>query len=208
MRVRVRIEGYGSGMLMSPMKQETLLQIRAGTTPAKNTRWTVEEEAASKLSRDEDGILGIPADNLMACLILGSQKGKVKIGRTQLSTLESTQLWDMIEIEEDWLALIDPDTGEEAGWKPHLAPGKGERGKTVAIVRPRFPKWAIDLTVELDAEEIDEATTQQVFYFAGRKAGLGDWGPRKRGKYGRFRVTKWEKLDPESAGSGEEASPT
>ena len=57
-------------------------------------------------------------------------------------------------------------------------------------VRPRFDKWELEFTIECIDDRISESVIKEVLEYAGLYCGIGDMRPR----YGRFKVTKFQKI--------------
>jgi hypothetical protein len=56
-------------------------------------------------------------------------------------------------------------------------------------------KWRIAFTVKFDDNrEVDQSTIVKLVEIAGRKIGLCDWRPQKKGRFGRFVIEKIELL--------------
>lgn len=179
--------GSISPLLMNPMTDEVLEGIRTKTSPPKRTDWTREEEASTKLYRD-NGSIGIPSLNLFACLVEAGRL--VKVNGKQISTASSTTLPSFLSIEEFFL----PFKGNPK-WVADLRRGTNEKGQAVPIVRPRFDNWKIDATLEIDEKEVNEDTVRTLMDIAGKKVGLCDFRPNKKGPFGRFMLTSWVQLD-------------
>lgn len=182
-----------SPLLMNPMPDEALEGIRTKTSPPKRLDWTREEEASTKLYRDDDGCFGIPSLNLYACLVEAGRK--VKAGKYQISTKESSILPSFLSIEEFFLRFKD-----DPEWVADMKAGRNEKKQVIAIVRPRFDSWEFDVTLEIDETEVNEETVRTLVETAGKKVGLCDFRPACKGPFGRFAIVKWAKLDGSANG--------
>lgn len=182
-----------SPLLMNPMTDEVLEGIRTKTSPPKRTDWSREEEAKTKLYRDDDGAIGIPSLNLFACLAEAGRQ--VKVNAKQISTASSTLLPSFLSIEGFFL----PFKGDPP-WVADMRRGTNEKGQAVPIVRPRFNIWEFDVTFEIDETEVNEDTVRKLVDIAGKKIGLCDFRPNKKGPFGRFMVAAWVKQDGSNKG--------
>lgn len=54
----------------------------------------------------------------------------------------------------------------------------------VVRTRPRFDKWACDITLLYDEETLNKAVVEELVGLAGEAIGFGDWRP----KFGRFTI--------------------
>jgi hypothetical protein len=153
-----------------------------------------EEVAREKLLADEKGRLGVPADYLLSCLI---QAGRLVPydKKRMLSTKEESLIPGLISIEEDFLPfepegkITDPP-GKT--WVVDIRIGTPPgQDTTMPIIRPKFPKWSFQATLEFDPALISETTVKQLCEVAGR-IGLG--AHRRKGRFGRFRLVNWQIL--------------
>jgi hypothetical protein len=60
--------------------------------------------------------------------------------------------------------------------------------------RAKLPQWKLEFTLLVDADfpvrELD--ILRQILEETGRRIGIGDFRPEKRGRFGKFKVTKFE----------------
>lgn len=63
------------------------------------------------------------------------------------------------------------------------------KGGAVMRVRPRFNEWKLAFSLEIETEILSPSQVHEALVVAGSRVGLSDFRPR----FGRFRVTKWEK---------------
>lgn len=159
-----------------------------GKRPQKVTDKSLRDMARKGLYRGPNDEFGVPAMNLIACLV---EAGRfVKVGRSNLSTAETTTLHGFLRIEGEFLPF--KKQGEEI-WVYDLRRGQmanGTKKTAVGIVRPKFPIWSFDVTLVIDFDEqgINLDTIKQLLRVAGRRCGLGSFRPQKRGPFGMFRV--------------------
>jgi hypothetical protein len=184
--IRSRIEGI-TPLLQNAMSQEVLLAIREKAKKAKNAaKPTLREEADAKVHRMPEGQPHIPVYMLMSCFIGAGQFVRMD-GKRQISTAKSTILPGLLTIEDRWLPL-QPGT-----YEVDIAQGRNPNGgEAVCIVRPRFDEWAFDLTLSVDQSQVSLAVIRELVDIAGSRVGLGDFRPKCKGTFGRFKVVKWE----------------
>lgn len=219
-KMSIELTSLNPGMLMNPKTAEILETLYTGKRSTSLKGETPPHEAAAKkLYVNDDGQIGIPADNLFACLAEAGRMVKYD-GRRSISTASSSLLAGLIEFENDFLPF-----NEGAEWKTSMMGGNLKQGanKTaVAIVRPRFPRWGLTFTMTIDDRFVKEKIIRQLFDVAGNFVGLGDFRPGCKGRWGRFKVAKWEVIErvrpeeeialstggEEEAGDGAEAMAT
>ncbi|MEK7209141.1 MAG: hypothetical protein AAB677_02690 [Patescibacteria group bacterium] len=181
-------------MLQDPSTAELLENLRLGNRPQKRTDWTVEEECGTKFYRSETGRMGVPVHCLIACFVDAGRH--VKVGKKQISTAESTILFDFLEFPEDFCEFLDGDDKGNVPWRPFLSKGnlKNKGTKTaVCLTRPRIAHWRMRFSVIFDdLRGVTEDTVIKLVETAGRKAGLGNWRPNTKGRFGRFTIEKLE----------------
>jgi len=72
-----------------------------------------------------------------------------------------------------------------------LAVNPNTRGRN-AVCRPMLKEWELSFSVIYDTDEIPEEVLKDALDYAGKRVGIGDWRPSKKGTFGRFIVTKFE----------------
>lgn len=148
-------------------------------------RGTPLEQAQSKLYIGLDGGFIIPQPNLMRCLIDGGRFHKV--GKTQLTTAKSSQLYACVDIHGSEIKII-----HKQPWKVDTRavriPATGGR---ILAHRPMFDDWGLAFIVELDTSIVSSKLFRAVVDDAGKRVGLGDFRPATKGPYGKFVVNVW-----------------
>jgi hypothetical protein len=198
--IRVQVQCTGvSPLLMNPATEELLDQLRGRIQKPKNLEWSVEDEAKGKIYM-EDGQIGLPALNLFSCLVEAGRRVKFS-ARTSISTKESTLLPSFLSIEEMFLPFT-----HHSDWRVDKRRGRNPKdGVMVCIVRPRFDEWQFAVTLQIDKTKED--IVKKLVEEAGTSVGLGDFRPARRGLFGRFAVTKWEKLGGDASQDGQRRTP-
>lgn len=67
------------------------------------------------------------------------------------------------------------------------------RGRSMCH-RPRIDKWSLSFTLDIDTTVFDPKIIRLVVDDAGRKIGLGDYRPARKGPFGKFVVTNWSEI--------------
>ena len=148
-------------------------------------RGTPQAICESKLYIGLDGQPMIPQPNLMRALVEGGRF--TKIGKSQITTSKSTQLYSCVDI-----AGAEIPIQHTQPWKVDTRavriPSTGGR---ILAHRPMFDDWQLSFEVELDEQIIGEKIFRQVVDDAGKRIGLGDFRPACKGPYGKFVVISW-----------------
>jgi hypothetical protein len=144
------------------------------------------EIAESKLYIGLDGKPMIPQPNLLRCLVDGGRWHK--IGKTQITTKESSLLYACLDIEGTEIPIK-----HKQPWKVDTRPVviPATKGR-ILCHRPMFDDWQLDFYMELDTSVVGVKLLRTIVDDAGKKVGLGDYRPAKKGPYGRFVVTLWK----------------
>lgn len=152
-------------------------------------------------------ILGIPAANIMRCLmeggamvpVPGGKMGKTFKAQTQSGMMSVEPLWalhvggatikwsEIEKLKELQKFAAHKKAVSDMGFE--LVVKRARVGSTKHIrVRPQFTEWELRGSLAVWDEQIDEKALSQILEFSGRYKGLGDWRPGSRtpGPYGTF----------------------
>lgn len=195
--VKVTVAGI-SPLIMNRMDDETINGLITGVRPPIKKDTPFKDMAVKKIYREDGnggGAIGIPAENLCACLVEAGRS--VKNGKKQISTATTTTIYSMMAVRESFLKFTNLN-GDGEGWVVDKRRGcLHDKGKTTAVglVRPKFMEWQFEFTVEIDETEANEGLIRQLIELAGKKIGLGDFRPTCKGPFGRFKVIGWEPVE-------------
>jgi hypothetical protein len=146
---------------------------------------TPRDQAEPKLYMDDKERPCIPGPNIFACII---EAGKFhKVGKSKLTTQKSSLIPGGVTVN-DILCKIKSRKPWEVDSRSGVIPSTGGR---VMIHRPRFDEWETTFTLDVDTEMFDTNLVRQLVDDAGKRIGLGDFRPARKGPFGRFVVTKW-----------------
>lgn len=181
-----------SPILMNPMTDELLDDLWAGSSRRKvKVERTPAEAAESKVIRNEKGDVGIPAEYLLAALVTAGRHVKYD-ARKNFSTSDASLVPAFVFLED----MFYPFKDQEQKWVVDKRRGvldNGGKKVAVCIVRPRIDAWEFDVTASF--ADIDASKVRQLFEYAGKVAGLGDFRPSCQGPFGRFTISKWEVVE-------------
>lgn len=91
------------------------------------------------------------------------------------------------------LALHDGET--PSTWEVDIQQGRNPNGgEAVCLIRPRFDEWQFSLTIEVDQDQMPLGMARELIDIAGKRIGLLDFRPQRKGIYGRFQVVGWDVL--------------
>jgi hypothetical protein len=186
MRVDVELMGTTS-LIMNKFHDAAAEAATNGTRTSFATadRGTPFEIAEAKIYLGLKGKPMIPQPNLLRCIVNG---GKFhKIGKSQVTTEKKSMLYACIDIEGAEIPLI-----HEQPWRVDtravVIPSTGGR---ILTHRPMFDDWKLKFVLMIDTELMSPKLMRAIVDDAGKRIGLGDFRPDKKGPYGRFVVTLW-----------------
>jgi hypothetical protein len=184
MKIIATISGNNS-ILMNRFHEENEIKVSSGvSTVAIGDRGTPREQAEKKAYRDKKGKLYIPGPNIFSCLI---EAGKFhKVGKSKVTTQKSSLIPAGIIVEDLMCSLGTKDF--EVDSRSVVIPATGGR---IMCHRPRVDNWGLTFTLDVDETMFDPKFVRILVDDAGKKVGLGDWRPQRKGPFGRFKVTKW-----------------
>lgn len=186
--IKCAIQGE-SPLLMNRFTEASAAKVSAGTSVIGiSSKGTPREQAAPRLYTSADGKPILPGPNVFRGLIDAGQFHKA--GRKQITTAKSSLIpagIHLVEIECPILNPFGPVTWEVDS-RSVVNPSTGGR---MMCHRPRFDVWKIEFTLQVDDQMFDEAITRRLVEDMGRKVGLGDFRPSRKGPFGRSMITSW-----------------
>lgn len=185
MLIKVGIAGL-TPLIMNRFDDHAEVQVTAGTRASiRGMKETPREQAKRKAYMDGDGMLFIPGPNIFACLVAAGQFHKS--GRVKLTTHKSSLIPAGLIIV-DHVCSLGTDHWEVDARSVVIPATQGR----VMAYRPRLDEWKTSFTIDLDIDMFSPNFVRLLVDDAGKKIGLGDFRPSRRGPFGRFVVTSWE----------------
>lgn len=209
-QLHVKFRGV-SPILMNPMTEAQLLNLHDSKAyPAVDTKGKKPVEvAAMRLYRNEEGRIGIPATNLFAAIIsagTGFMDPSVKGGKSKLSTQEKSVIPSFLFLETTFCVFtnipkpfdpknglnLDDTLGKTNPFATDMRRGVNRTTKgATAIIRPRIDRWEFEADFSFDASACTQELLRELFGAAGKRCGLGDFRPARKGPFGRFEIAEW-----------------
>jgi hypothetical protein len=190
--INVTIEGT-TPLLMNKFTDAAAVALAAGTSAVMaGNKGTPREQAEKRLYVDESGVLHVPGTNIFRAIIDAGVFHKA--GRAKITTQKSSLVPAAVALVE-LVCPIRVDGGEpkwEVDSRSVVIPSTGGR---VMAHRPRLDRWAISFTLEIDTGMFSTSLVRQLVDDAGKRIGLGDFRPARKGPFGRFVVVKWESVN-------------
>lgn len=158
------------------------------STVFRGDKGTPLEQATGKLYIGHDGKPCIPQPNLLRCIIDAGTF--FKAGKSKVTTMKTSMIPACVGIHGIELPLIhkDPWNVDSRGV---VIPSTGGR---IACHRPSFNDWQINFTLEIDSDMIPVKLVREIVDAAGKRIGLGDFRPARKGPFGKFVVAAWKDM--------------
>lgn len=190
MKIKVTIEGI-TPLLMNRFTEANEVAVSGGTSVSfKGDKGTPRQQAEPKRYADGDGRLYIPGPNIFAALVAAGTFHKA--GKSKLTTMKTSLIPAGIMVDDIVCLIHDGDgvplTGWEVDSRSVVIPATGGR---VMSHRPRVDRWAATFTLDVDGSMFAPNLVRAVVDDAGKKIGLGDYRPARKGPFGRFVVKQW-----------------
>lgn len=181
--IEVTIEGQ-TPLLMNRFTDEAAAELEGGHRPTKKKRLTPRQEAEKSAYMDDKKNLFFPGGNILSCLI---EAGKFfKIGKNKVTTTSGTLLTGGLTLNE----LVCPLGTKQFEVDSRRVVNPSTRG-AVLRHRARVDDWKLSFTLDIDEEIFDVDLIRNIVDAAGKRVGLGDYRPTKKGTFGKFRVVSW-----------------
>ena len=189
--IKVQIEGR-TPLLMNRFSGEAELELSAGHRPTTRKKLPPREAAEQSAYMDrKTKQLYFPGTNILACLI---EAGKFfKLGKNKVTTTSGTLLTGGVHIEE----LVCKFGTKKFEVDSRRVVNPSTRG-AVLRHRARLDKWKLSFTLEVDEEIFAVDLIRDIVDAAGKRVGLGDYRPTKKGTFGKFKVSGWEVLEDDA----------
>jgi hypothetical protein len=183
-------------MLQSALTDEALDALPGGSGKMEQPKlkeMTYQQRADLVRYHGPNDEFGIPQECLFAALVHAGRFVKFD-GKRNISNAEMSMVPGFLLIQEEFLAFKDQSPDSWVVDKRRVV--NPATGGAMCAIRPCFPHWEADVTVEIDhSGGIKLEQVRQLFETAGRESGLGDH--RKKGSFGRFTVTNWKVTEKE-----------
>lgn len=193
MEIQVRIKGL-SPLLMNRFTEKNEIAVSGGTSAALvGDKGSPRDQATPKAYRDKDtGKLYVPGPNIFASIISAGRFHKV--GKSKVTTQKSSLVPAGVTVVD----LVCPlNTSEfEVDSRSVVIPSTGGR---IMCHRPRIDEWELSFTLEVDTTFFPANLVRSLVDDAGKKVGLGDYRPERKGPFGRFTVVSWKEFSEKKA---------
>lgn len=145
---------------------------------------TPHEQAEEKLYMDKKKAC-IPQPNILASIIEGGRFHKIK--NRSVTTMQKSMIPSCFDIKGIMLPI--KTKGWEVDERPVRIPATGGR---ILAYRPKFNDWQLEFDATLDTDIISVNLMREIIDDAGKRIGLGDYRPDRKGPFGKYKVNKWQ----------------
>lgn len=186
-QVKISIQGI-TPLLMNRFTEVNEVKVSGGISAVSiSGKGTPREQATAKSYSDEMGNLFIPGPNIFSCLVAAGKFHKT--GKSKITTIKSSLIPAGIAIQEVVCSLNTKEF--EVDSRSVVIPSTGGR---IMCHRPRLDEWELSFVLEVDTDMFDLKTVRLLMDDAGKKVGLGDFRPDRKGPFGRFTVVEFKEL--------------
>lgn len=196
MKIEVTISGI-TPLLMNRFTEANEVAVSGGTSVSyRGDKGTPREQATPKRYADSEGRLYIPGPNIFAAIIAAGTFHKA--GKSKLTTMKTSLIPAGLMVD-DLICLLTDASGEpltewEVDSRSVVIPSTGGR---IMAHRPRVDAWHATFTLDVDTTMFTPNLVRSVVDDAGKKIGLGDYRPARKGPFGRFVVSRWGVVEGE-----------
>lgn len=140
-----------------------------------------------KLYELPNGKIYTPSTHLKGALINASKQFKIR-GKTRATY--SKIVGASVDITPD--AIVH----KKQKWEEFTvsAVNPSTKGRMM-VSRPKMDEWELGFKITFPETDIPVEVMKNILDYAGQYVGIGDWRPDKKGKYGKFIVTKFEEIE-------------
>lgn len=180
MLIKCTIEG-ATPLIMNRFNDSSL------ETNARDKNALPREIAEKTAYLDDKGKLFYPTINLYSAII---NAGKFhKHGKNKVTTQKSSLIPAGLLMTQEIVYFEKPkDNNFEVDSRPVVIPSTG--GKIMRH-RARLDEWQLSFHLELDETMFSSKLVKEFVTDAGKKIGIGDFRPERKGFYGRFTIKHW-----------------
>jgi hypothetical protein len=193
MKIQVTIKGI-TPLIMNRFHEENEVSVSSGVSAVQvGDKGSPRQQAEKKRYADKEGNLYIPGPNIFACLINAGRFHK--LGKNKLTTQKTSLVPAGITMEDIVIPLSNGNGGKvtwEVDSRSVVIPSTGGR---IMCHRPRVDEWGATFCLDVDTEMFHPNFVRKLMDDAGKKCGLGDYRPERKGPFGRFVVVRWNEVE-------------
>lgn len=183
MEINVTIKGI-SPILMNRFTAESEMELSSGTRPTTKEKLPPREAADKVAYKDNKGNLYVPGECVLACIV---EAGRFhKLGKNKVTTQKTSMITGGIQINE----LVLPLNTKKFEVDSRRVVNPSTQGAVIKH-RPRLDNWLLTFSLDVDETIFPESFVRELLDTAGKRCGLLDYRPSRKGPFGRFVVSDW-----------------
>lgn len=192
----VSIELVGvSPLMQSRMPKDELIALLAPKTKKKKD---INEERTPRMLAEKhayqrtDGTCFVPAEYISSSFAYVASDYK-QTGSTRRSLRSVAK--GAFRPQDPEIDLLDDKGKPITNFEVDVRRGcnRNAGNAAVPLCRPRYDKWRLRFTVQIDEALISLPTAQEILADAGKRAGIGAYRVSSGGYYGQFRISKFDR---------------
>ena len=190
-RVKIRVKGL-TPLPQHRMRDEELMALLGTKTKKKKDKeeQTPREIAESYAYKNEDGYV-VPTSYI--CGALKSVASEYKQKNSTRKSLKSIA-GGIFRPESEFVQLVTEKNKPIKDFEVDIKKATNHQKGAVAVCRPRFDQWELELTATIDEELVSKEIVLDMLNDAGKRSGIGSFRVAKGGYYGQFQVVNFEDL--------------
>ena len=169
---------------ISPLLQNNpanFIGVAESAALATKKQYDDKEEARLRVYLDEEGIYYHPSQAFIKAMV------KAVAGRKFGKIFATKAISGSVFIVEPHCTILGADGKPAKEYTIDRQPVVVGKARVLRC-RPCWPKWSMNVALDIDTAIISREQVGESLSLAGRTIGIGDYRPEKSGGYGRFRV--------------------
>lgn len=190
-RVKIRVKGI-TPLLQHRMRDEELMALLGTKTKKKKDKeeQTPREIAESYAYKNEHGFV-VPTSYICGAFKAVASEYKQKNSvRKSLKTIAG----GIFRPEQEFIQILDSKNKPVDTFEVDIKKATNHQKGAVAVCRPRFDEWELELIANIDTSLVSEEMVLDVLNDAGKRSGIGSFRVSKGGYYGQFQITNFEEI--------------
>jgi hypothetical protein len=168
---------------ITPLLFNRFLENSISSEVKKRSGSVEKTNVEDKLYKTKEDKIYTPSTHISGMLVDSAKNFKIRgKGKSTYSKLAGS----CIEVEPD--VIIHKNQKWEEFSVSAVIPST--RGR-IMVTRPMMKNWEINFNLKA-TDDIPEDVLKNILDYGGQYVGIGDWRPDKKGKYGKFIVTKFK----------------
>lgn len=187
--IRLKINGI-TPLMHHRMREEDLFGLLAtkGGKKKDKEQKTPRELAASYAYQNKDGTFYVPSKMISSAFAVTASDYKQKNSIRKSYKAIAGGIFRPLEDR----STIKDETGVPVkDFEVDIQKATNHQKGAIAVCRPRFDRWNIELNVTIDDDLISPETTLDILNDAGKRAGIGSFRVQRGGYFGQFQVVEF-----------------